>query len=65
MWALSKEEMKQSGQKMGSTGIEQWADIPENVWAGAGAEWRAGVTKIGLSTEQQIGRSRSTRMLWR
>jgi len=30
---------------------------------GAGVEWRAGVTKRGLSTEQQIGRSRSAHAL--
>ena len=31
---------------------------------GAGAERRAGVTKVGLSGERQIGRSRSAHMLW-
>ena len=30
---------------------------------GAGAERRAGVTKVGLSGERQIGRSRSAHML--
>jgi len=48
--------MQRSGQKNGWAGAEQWADIPENAWAGveraaggrgAGAELRAGVTKIG------------------
>ena len=28
------------------------------------AERRAGVTKIGLSSEREIGRSRSAHMLW-
>ena len=31
---------------------------------GAGAERRAGATKVGLSGERQIGRSRSAHMLW-
>jgi len=31
---------------------------------GAGAERRAGVTKVGLSGERKIGRSRSAHMLW-
>jgi len=33
-------------------------------WRGAGTERRAGVKKIGLSGERQIGRSRSAHMLW-
>ena len=53
--------MERSGQKTRWAGAERWADIPENAWAGAehGAGCHGAETNVGLSAEQQIGRSRS------
>jgi len=43
-----------------------WAERAENPVSGSGrsAERRAGVTKVGLSDERKIGRSRCAHMLW-
>ena len=52
-------ERERSGRKIGWAGAER-----EREGRGAGAEWGAGVTKIGLSGERQIGCSRSAHMHW-
>jgi len=58
MWVERKNGVE--WQKMGWAGMERWADIPENAWAGVehgvgghgvGTELRAGVTKTGLSAD--------------
>jgi len=55
---VSGAERERSGWKIRWAGAER-----ERESRGARAERRAGVTKVGLSGERQIGRSRSAHML--
>ena len=52
--ACAERKTERSGQKIGWTGAERWADIPENAWAGAerGAGGRgAGAEQSGAESE--------------